>query len=124
MLQLLRARQINLNAEVEVGEAFIALVVLRPYLGGPYSNVPLNAVRKSLLSRDGVAEDNWMWMMATCVAEANANWTKQRKEAVRIIEGVDGLLMGGATLTSIIYSSKNIRRGRRRRRRRRRWKRR
>lgn len=65
---------------------------------GPYSDGPLNAVRKSLLSRDGVAEDNWMWMMATRVAEANENWTKQRKEAVRVIEGVDGLVMGGALL--------------------------
>lgn len=39
-----------------------------------------------------------MWMMATRVAEANENWTKQRKEAVRVIEGVDGLVMGGALL--------------------------
>jgi len=65
---------------------------------GPYSDGPLNAVRKSVLSRDGVAEDNWMWMMATRVAEANENWTKQRKEAVKVIEGVHGLVMGGALL--------------------------
>ena len=37
---------------------------------------------------------------ATRVAEANENWTKQRKEAVRVIEGVDGLVMGGALLPS------------------------
>jgi chromatin structure-remodeling complex protein RSC7 len=48
---------------------------------GPYSDGPLNAVRKSLLSRDGVAEDNWMWMMATRVSEANEGWAKQRAEA-------------------------------------------
>lgn len=50
---------------------------------GPYSDGPLNAVRKSLLSRDGVAEDNWMWMMATRVSEANEGWAKQRVEALR-----------------------------------------
>lgn len=63
---------------------------------GPFSDGPLNAVRKSILSRDGVAEDNWMWMMATRVSEANEKWTKQRKEALKVVEGVDGLVMGGA----------------------------
>ncbi|KAF8875218.1 chromatin remodelling complex Rsc7/Swp82 subunit-domain-containing protein [Gymnopilus junonius] len=63
---------------------------------GPYSDGPLNAVRKSILSRDGVSEDNWMWMMATRVDEANEMWTKQRKEALKVVEGVDGLVMGGA----------------------------
>ena len=63
---------------------------------GPYSDGPLNAVRKSILSRDGVTEENWMWMMATRVNEANEMWTKQRKEALKVVEGVDDLKMGGA----------------------------
>lgn len=60
---------------------------------GPFSDGPLNAVRKSLLSRDGVAEDNWIWMMATRVNEANEAWSKQRKEAVKSMQN----LMGGTT---------------------------
>lgn len=67
---------------------------------GPYSDGPLNAVRKSLLSRDGVAEDNWMWMMATRVSEANENWTKQRMENLKVVEGVDGLVMGGGSTST------------------------
>ena len=58
---------------------------------GPFSDGPLNAVRKSLLTRDGVAEENWMWMMATRVGEANEEWAKQRKEAVKSMQA----LMGG-----------------------------
>ena len=65
---------------------------------GPFSDGPLNAVRKSLLSRDGVAEENWIWMMANRVNEASEVWAKQRKEALKLIEGVDGLAMGGAIL--------------------------
>ncbi|KAF9483312.1 hypothetical protein BDN70DRAFT_800010 [Pholiota conissans] len=57
---------------------------------GPFSDGPLNAVRKSLLSRDGVAEDNWMWMMATRVNEANESWAKQRREAVKSVESLFG----------------------------------
>lgn len=62
---------------------------------GPYSDGPLNAVRKSILSRDGVAEDNWMWMMATRVNEADQEWAKWRKESLKALHGVDGVLMGG-----------------------------
>ncbi|KNZ74089.1 Chromatin structure-remodeling complex subunit RSC7 [Termitomyces sp. J132] len=47
---------------------------------GPYSDGPLNAVRKSLLSRDGVDEENWMFMMAQRVLEAGQEWAKWRKE--------------------------------------------
>jgi chromatin structure-remodeling complex protein RSC7 len=50
---------------------------------GPYSDGPLNAVRKSLLSRDGVGEENWMYMMAARVAEAGEEWTKWRKEGMK-----------------------------------------
>ena len=63
---------------------------------GPYSDGPLNAVRKSILSRDGVGEENWMFMMAARVGDASAEWGKLRKEALKVVEGVDGLVLGGA----------------------------
>jgi chromatin structure-remodeling complex protein RSC7 len=65
---------------------------------GPYSDGPLNAVRKSILSRDGVGEENWMFMMAKRVTDASAEWGKLRKEAMKVVEGVDGLVMGGALM--------------------------
>lgn len=65
---------------------------------GPYSDGPLNAVRKSVLSRDGVGEENWMFMMATRVGDASAEWGKLRTEAVKVVEGVDGLVLGGALM--------------------------
>jgi chromatin structure-remodeling complex protein RSC7 len=65
---------------------------------GPYSDGPLNAVRKSILSRDEVGEENWMFMMATRVSDASSEWTKLRKEAVKVVEGVDGLMMGGSLM--------------------------
>ena len=56
---------------------------------GPYSDGPLNAVRKSLLSRDRVTEENWMYMMAARVVEAGEEWTKWRKEGSKIGGGAD-----------------------------------
>lgn len=56
---------------------------------GPYSDGPLNAVRKSLLSRDGVTEENWLYMMATRVLDAGEEWGKYRKEALRPWMGID-----------------------------------
>jgi len=63
---------------------------------GPFSDGPLNAVRKSLLSRDGVTEENWMWMMSSRVQDADNEWARLRKEG-RGTEGlsVDGIVMGG-----------------------------
>ena len=74
---------------------------------GPYSDGPLNAVRKSILSRDGVGEENWMYMMATKVSDASAEWAKLRKEAVKVVEGVDGLIMGGALMPPMDASASN-----------------
>ena len=74
---------------------------------GPYSDGPLNAVRKSILSRDGVGEENWMYMMATRVNDASAEWAKLRKEAVKVVEGVDGLVMGGALMPPTDASANN-----------------
>lgn len=53
---------------------------------GPFSDGPLNAVRKSLLSRDGVTEENWMWMAATRAVEANEEWSKWRKEGIKELD--------------------------------------
>ncbi|KAF7292994.1 hypothetical protein MIND_01198700 [Mycena indigotica] len=53
---------------------------------GPFSDGPLNAVRKSLLSRDGVTEENWMWMAAMRTLQAEDEWSKNRKQSVQPIE--------------------------------------
>lgn len=63
---------------------------------GPYSDGPLNAVRKSLLSRDGVDEENWMFMMAQRVLEAGEEWAKWRKEGLKIGGGIEELPVTGA----------------------------
>ena len=74
---------------------------------GPYSDGPLNAVRKSILSRDGVGEENWMYMMATRVSDASSEWSKLREEAVKVVEGVGGLVMGGALMPPTDASAGN-----------------
>lgn len=51
---------------------------------GPYSDGPLNAVRKSLLSRDGVGEENWMYMMGARVVDAGEEWARWRKESMKV----------------------------------------
>jgi chromatin structure-remodeling complex protein RSC7 len=53
---------------------------------GPYSDGPLNAVRKSLLNRDGLNEENWMHIAAQRTADSGAEWAKIRRE---------GLALGG-----------------------------
>ncbi|EAU84128.2 nuclear protein localization [Coprinopsis cinerea okayama7 len=60
---------------------------------GPYSDGPLNAVRKSLLTRDGVLEENWMFMMAGRVREADEEWARWRAEARKALS-VDGVWVG------------------------------
>lgn len=59
---------------------------------GPFSDGPLNAVRKSVLSRDGVAEENWMFMMASRVADAGDEWAKWRREGIKVGGGGEGLI--------------------------------
>ena len=77
---------------------------------GPYSDGPLNAVRKSLLSRDGVSEENWMYRMATRVAEAGDEWAKWRKEGTKPGGGAsaEGILSGmmGALLPVVVDEGK------------------
>nr|VWP02400.1 Multicopper oxidase [Ganoderma boninense] len=55
---------------------------------GPYSDGPLNAVRKSYLTRDGVNEENWMYVAADRTAEMSNEWTKLRKEALKVCGGI------------------------------------
>jgi chromatin structure-remodeling complex protein RSC7 len=57
---------------------------------GPYSDGPLNAVRKSLLNRDGLNEENWMFVAAQRTAEASAEWSKQRRRALIPYGGIFG----------------------------------
>jgi len=57
---------------------------------GPYSDGPLNAVRKSLLNRDGLNEENWMLIAAQRTAEASAEWAKRRRRALVPYGGIFG----------------------------------
>ena len=57
---------------------------------GPYSDGPLNAVRKSLLNRDGLNEENWMLIAAQRTAEASAEWSKQRRRSLVPYGGIFG----------------------------------
>jgi chromatin structure-remodeling complex protein RSC7 len=63
---------------------------------GPYSDGPLNAVRKSLLNRDGLNEENWMFVAAQRAAEANADWAKQRRRALVPYGGIFGAVPSAA----------------------------
>ncbi len=55
---------------------------------GPYSDGPLNAVRKSYLTRDGVNEENWMYVAAERTLEMSNEWAKLRKEALKVCGGI------------------------------------
>ncbi|KAF9267932.1 hypothetical protein L218DRAFT_854726 [Marasmius fiardii PR-910] len=59
---------------------------------GPYSDGPLNAVRKSVLTRDGVNEENWMFRMAQKVGEATEEWRRCREKAIGKVRESDGPL--------------------------------
>lgn len=58
---------------------------------GPYSDGPLNAVRKSLLNREGLDEENWMLVAAQRTAEANASWARLRRKSLKPCGGVLGV---------------------------------
>jgi hypothetical protein len=67
---------------------------------GPYSDGPLNAVRKSLLNRDGLNEENWMLVAAQRTAEASAEWAKQRRRALVPYGGIFGAAAAAAVVAS------------------------
>ena len=57
---------------------------------GPYSDGPLNAVRKSMLTRDGLTEENWMLTAAQRTNETGEEFSKLRKEGLRACGGILG----------------------------------
>ncbi|KAI6102552.1 chromatin remodelling complex Rsc7/Swp82 subunit-domain-containing protein [Pisolithus croceorrhizus] len=48
---------------------------------GPFSDGPHSAVRKSLLTREGLSVENWMWEAARRVCDATEEYGKMRREA-------------------------------------------
>ncbi|KAI0634279.1 chromatin remodelling complex Rsc7/Swp82 subunit-domain-containing protein [Trametes polyzona] len=57
---------------------------------GPYSDGPLNAVRKSYLTREGVNEENWMYVAAERTLEATGDWARLRQENLKLAGGIYG----------------------------------
>ena len=57
---------------------------------GPYSDGPLNAVRKSMLTRDGLTEENWMMIAAQRTAETSEEFGRLRRGALRVCGGILG----------------------------------
>lgn len=57
---------------------------------GPYSDGPLNAVRKSLLNRDGLHEENWMYVAATRAVEMGEEWSQLRRANLKVCGGILG----------------------------------
>jgi len=57
---------------------------------GPYSDGPLNAVRKSMLTRDGLTEENWMSIAAQRTIETGEELRRLRREALRVCSGAMG----------------------------------
>lgn len=55
---------------------------------GPFSDGPLNAVRKGFLNREGVKEENWMHLAAQRVREADQEFAKIRRHGVQPNGGV------------------------------------
>lgn len=54
---------------------------------GPFDG-DLSMVKKMAIQRDGVDRENWMWTAATKVQEWNEEWTKARKERLKVCGGV------------------------------------
>lgn len=63
---------------------------------GPFSDGPHSAVRKSLLTREGLTEENWMFEAARRVGDAGEEWTRMRRKARVACGGIlgDGLDKG------------------------------
>ncbi|KAJ6463894.1 chromatin remodelling complex Rsc7/Swp82 subunit-domain-containing protein [Mycena sanguinolenta] len=61
---------------------------------GPFSDGPLNVVRKSLLSRDGVTEENWMWMAAMRTLTAGEEWARLRRESIQPMDLAGNIAKG------------------------------
>ncbi|KIY49814.1 hypothetical protein FISHEDRAFT_40908 [Fistulina hepatica ATCC 64428] len=61
---------------------------------GPFSDGPLNAVRKSLLTRDGLNEENWMAVIAERVLAADEEWKKWRADNLKTLPLYEATLGG------------------------------
>ena len=57
---------------------------------GPYSDCPLNVVRKSMLNHGGLNEENWIFVAAQRTAEASVEWARHRRSALRPCGGIFG----------------------------------
>lgn len=57
---------------------------------GPYSDGPLNAVRKSYLNREGLNEENWMLVAAQRAIEMDDEWKRLRRENLKVLGGIFG----------------------------------
>ena len=55
---------------------------------GPYSEGPLNAVKKSMLTRDGVTEDNWMCVAAQRTLDMGEEWKGLRRAVLKANGGM------------------------------------
>ncbi|KAF8502414.1 chromatin remodelling complex Rsc7/Swp82 subunit-domain-containing protein [Hysterangium stoloniferum] len=60
---------------------------------GPFDG-DLSMIKKMAIQRDGVDRENWMWTGATKVQQWNEEWTKARRERLRLCGGVLGLGAG------------------------------
>ena len=54
---------------------------------GPFDG-DLSMIKKMAIQRDGVDRENWMWTAASKVREWNEEWTKARKERMKVCGGV------------------------------------
>ena len=57
---------------------------------GPFSDGPLSAARKSVLTRAGLQEENWMSVIAEHVREAESEWITTRRGALLPVGGSMG----------------------------------
>ncbi|EIN12380.1 hypothetical protein PUNSTDRAFT_97061 [Punctularia strigosozonata HHB-11173 SS5] len=57
---------------------------------GPFSEGPLNAVKKSYYGREGLTEENWMWVAAERTLRANAEWRRLRADGLKAVGGILG----------------------------------
>ena len=64
---------------------------------GPYSDGPLNAVRKSYLTREGVNEENWMWVAAERTMDMTREWAALRQSTLKACDGPNGEMEGRET---------------------------
>lgn len=78
---------------------------------GPFSDGPLNVGRKALLNREGVNEENWMYLAAEKTMELNQDWTRARMQALRMSRANYAALMGEKDMTQDRHADKKDEKG-------------